>query len=409
MLKKFLFIATLLTFPISLIGWEIWVRRTIRRLRSDFQWLITEQDEAPDLDPHGLSKFIANGYDPELGWVRKPNTQGTDRGRGANAQWSIDALGARKDPYMEGAPIRVVVVGDSYAFSRQVGDSEAWPAVLGRLLTIRVINFGVGNYGVDQAVLRYRRDGHIPGLRVGILGVVPETMTRIHSAWKHYSEYGNTFAFKPRFHLSGGQLELLPNVIDSPEGFARYRDYLPMIRQRDYFYKTKFRRDMIRTPYLWHWLVKRRNRRLVALLLQRERHRVTNSYDEACEAAPFRSVLQRNIRIAAKMYEKPECLALFKALVLLFAAEVRAAGAEPVFAMFPQLLDLECFGNDQPYRPLLNQLAPSLHVVDALEALGDAHIRTLYAEDTYGGHYSAQGNDIIARLMARHIAPLLQK
>jgi hypothetical protein len=274
---------------------------------------------------------------------------------------------------------------------------------------VRVVNFGVGNYGLDQAVLRYRREGRIHGARVAVLGVVPETMTRIHNAWKHYSEYGNTFAFKPRFCLRNGQLLLLPNVIDSPEGFTRYRDYLPVLRERDSFYRTKFRRDMIRTPYLWHWLTKSRNRDLVDMLQERERRRAEGSCDEAFEAAPFRSVLERNLRLAGKMYGDPQCCALFKALVVLFAEEARAAGAEPVFVMFPQLLDLECFGRDQPYRPLLDDLSDFIHVVDALEAVAPADMHSLYAADTYGGHYSSEGNAMIARLMTGHIAPLLQE
>ena len=30
---------------------------------------------------------------------------------------------------------------------------------------------------------------------------MPETILRVHSFWKHYLEYGNTLAFKPRFEI----------------------------------------------------------------------------------------------------------------------------------------------------------------------------------------------------------------
>jgi hypothetical protein len=46
-------------------------------------------------------------------------------------------------------------------------------------------------------------------------------------------------------------------------------------------------------------------------------------------------------------------------------------------------------------------------VIDALEALKDADSTTIYVEDTYGGHYSAGGNAIIAQLIAHHVGPLL--
>ena len=393
----------------SVVACEVLARRMIRKLRAGFQWLITEQDAAPDLDQEGLSKFIPNGYDPELGWMRKPNTSGTEPGGHGTVSWTIDETGGRKDPYMEGYPVRVIAVGDSYTFGRQVADEDAWPALLGRSLGVRVLNLGVGNYGLDQCILRYQREAPMPGVDAVILGVVPETMARIHSSWKHYSEYGNTFAFKPRFRLNDDKLELLPNVIDIPQKFERYRDYLSVLQIQDYFYSSKFRHDMIRSPYVWHWLTKPRNRVLVALLRERERRRTNGTCDRSCEDAPFRSVMGRNVRLAGQMYGKGECCALFKALVHLFAEDVRAAGAEPVFVMFPQLLDLKCFGDRQPYRPMFDELGEHLLVVDAAEALAGSDRHTLYAQDIYGGHYSIEGNVIIAGLMKRYVDTFVQR
>lgn len=386
---------------------ELTSQRLIRRLRADFQWLIDDRDERPELDPRGLERFVAQGYDPELGWTRKPNTAGVEQGRDGPIEWHIDAAGAREDRAMDDAPARIVAVGDSYTFGRQVRDQDAWPAVLGRLLGARVLNFGVGNYGLDQAVLRYRRDGHAPGAVVALLGVVPETIVRIHSAWRHYSEYGNTFAFKPRFRLRGGELELLPNVIDTADGFARYRDQLPVLRERDYFYAHKFRLDLIRFPYVWHWLARPRNRQLVRLLRDRERRRLAGTSDARSEALPFRSVMVRNIRMAGALHGDPDCRALFVALVRAFAADARAAGAQPVFVMFPQLLDLECFGASQPYRPALDELAPDLLVIDAAEALRSHAREALYAEDVFGGHYSVEGNAAIARFLEPRLGSLI--
>lgn len=46
-----------------------------------FQWLIIAKDEKPTLSQEGLKKFIPDGYDPELGWIRKPNTEHNEKGR----------------------------------------------------------------------------------------------------------------------------------------------------------------------------------------------------------------------------------------------------------------------------------------------------------------------------------------
>ncbi len=85
-----------------------------------------------------------------------------------------------------------------------------------------VDNFGVGNYGFDQALLRLERE--LPSLecRVVIMGVVPETISRVQSYWKHYFEYGNTLAFKPRFILEGDRLVHHPLTVWKPEDFETY-------------------------------------------------------------------------------------------------------------------------------------------------------------------------------------------
>ena len=65
-----------------------------------------------------------------------------------------------------------------------------------------VLNFGVGNYGMDQAYLRLKREYDKNRTEIVILAVVPETIVRVLNVYKHYYEYGNTFGFKPRFILS---------------------------------------------------------------------------------------------------------------------------------------------------------------------------------------------------------------
>ena len=82
-----------------------------------------------------------------------------------------------------------------------------------------------------------------------IIMVVPETICRIQTTWKHYSEYGNTLAFKPRFLLNGDQLIYQKNLIDKKEKYLKYADYLDEIQSNDYFYNAKFKHDILTFPY----------------------------------------------------------------------------------------------------------------------------------------------------------------
>ena len=54
--------------------------------------------------------------------------------------------------------------------------------------------------------------------------VVPETIARIHSYWRHYFEYGNTLAFKPRFAIEKDGLKLYELFIKDQESFKKIEE-----------------------------------------------------------------------------------------------------------------------------------------------------------------------------------------
>ena len=60
---------------------EVLIYTIIKSANKNFQWLIMQKDEKPELSKSGLKKFFVHGYDPELGWVRKPNTFHNELGR----------------------------------------------------------------------------------------------------------------------------------------------------------------------------------------------------------------------------------------------------------------------------------------------------------------------------------------
>lgn len=130
----------------------------INYLRKGFQWLITSHDEYPVLDPKGLRKFIEHGYDSELGWIRKPNTEKEEIGKYGKTQYHINHIGSRRNPGHEEQPKAIACYGDSFAFARQVNDNETFEWHLSEMTRTNVLNFAVGNYGLDQALLRLKRE-----------------------------------------------------------------------------------------------------------------------------------------------------------------------------------------------------------------------------------------------------------
>lgn len=386
----------------------------IKKLRKDFQWLITAEDEVPIFPSDLLKRFFDNSFDPELGWVTKANTQVQERGGTVGEQsgqykkstYHINGQGCRMNPGYEDCTAIISTYGDSFVFSRQVEDDETWQHFLSRLSHSNVLNFGAGNYGFDQALLRLKREYERNPTPVVIIGVVPETIVRILSVWKHYSEYGNILAFKPRFEINNGGLTVIRNVIDSQDKFGSFREYLPHLQEHDYFYKNKFRRDILRFPYLFS--IMRNCRRNVPLITSLTVRKILPAMgiEDPGRNRPWKMVLERNFTIVRNLYRSPCAVDLFLKILEDFAVWGRKKGFHPVFLLMPYLHDLlyikeqECY-----YAKFVTQAREILQTIDLTEPLLNMDsLDTIYAHDFYGGHLSRAGNEFIARIIADHLA-----
>ena len=401
-------ITVLINIILGLIFLEAVLFFGVRTLRKQFQWLITEQDECPSLDVEALRKFYDYSHDPVLGWVRRPNTSGIEKGRNKNVRFYVDDRGARVNPYSGKEESRIAVFGDSYAFCRQVEDNETWPYHLSGMIKTPILNFGVGNYGIDQAILRYERTALPDSVKVVVLCFVPETICRVHSMWKHYLEFGNTFAFKPRFVLSEGILELRPNPMQNFSDFEKLRDRLPEIQKTDYFYKNKFKKIQFRFPYTVSFLRNiKRNSSLIGLLVMRKIARLLKWKSPWLEEAPFGVVMSGNIDDAHRLYKENETSMLLEAILLRFKKSAEERGHHPVVLVMPQLIDLKKLNQSKKsYVPFFEGLSQKMDISDMTAWCASAKPEdSLYAEDVYGGHFSNEGN----RLVAGHLAPWLSQ
>jgi len=385
---------------------ELVATGTVHWLKSHCQWIITPQDLTPAIDSAGLQRFLDHGWDSELGWVRKSNTSGIDKGWGeTHATYQIGAQGARLSPSFETAPMAALAYGDSYTFCRQISDGDTWPEKLSLSLNGRVANFGVGNYGIDQALLRLEREFDEHPAPIVIMGIVPETINRILSLWKHFSEYGNVFAFKPMFTLDNNKsLQLIANPAYDPKQFLRINELLPELKKQDFFFMRKFMADMLRFPYLWH--------------LWRSRHRniplLKTAFTDRCghtNHAAFNEVMMRNIELAAKLFSEKEPTDLLAGITKRFADFVHGKGATPVLIFLPQLYDLKHIRTgDHYYADFIDKISKYLTVIDLGPVFAkEANDSQNYINDQYGGHLSSVGNKIAAQTIGQVIEPLLNQ
>ena len=357
----------------------------VRYVRKKFQWFITPEDEYPIIEEEGLKRFLDHGFDSELGWVRHPGT------KKETEQYSINEKGSRTNPGHESLPITVSTYGDSFCFCRQNKDNETWQWFLSEYTKSNVLNFGVGNYGLDQAYLRMKREYPKNKTDIVIMCVVPSTIVRILCVWKHYNEYGNTLGFKPRFEIKDHKVLEIKNIIDSKEKFYKLFDYVPILQQHDYFYKTKFKKEMIRFPYIYYILKNpKRNIPIIYYVLTKQNQKA------------LMKIMNINLKLRVDLFKKSEPTALFQCLIEMFKIYAKENNFKPVLLMIPQKDDIEYIKKNGHYYDDLLKCLKDITVIDAYKAFKNLNLDQLYSDDNkYGGHPNKDGNQIIAQTIQK--------
>lgn len=171
-------------------------------------WLAEQQaDLASDQRSGSMGAF-----DPELGWT---NVAGARTGLSADRPFSYNSIGARSvreyDPAPAPGVVRLACFGESFTHGDEVGDPDCWPALLeSGDPGIEALNFGVGGYGTDQALLRMERQG-LHGARVAVLGFMLENIGRNVNRYRPlWHPRTPTCIAKPRFIRTPAGLELVP-------------------------------------------------------------------------------------------------------------------------------------------------------------------------------------------------------
>lgn len=392
---------------LGLLALELVLRALVGWLRRDFQWLITAADETPVIAPAAIDDFMARSFDPELGWLRKPGTRGVDRTEAGEVAFHIAADGTRRNPGFDGTAAGTIVFGDSFAFARLVADDHTWAHLLSHELDHNVANYGVGNYGIDQAVLRLEREIVASAARDALIAVVPETVARINSYWKHYFEYGNVLAFKPLFVEENGRFRLLPPAMRERADFDDLARRLDLVRAADPFYRSKFRRDMFTGSYLHGLLLgPARNR---ALLLRLLAGRVLGRRSQA-RSAGFARVLLENFKETRRLYGDDATVRKYEYLVRRARQLCHAHGKRLTLVIIPQLVDLENgLPADADYRSAIERLRAICPVVDfSPQFARRVDYRDLYVHGALGPHLSKHGNACVAAALARtlNVTPL---
>jgi hypothetical protein len=319
-------------------------------------------------------------HDADLGWSPRPGFR--------SERYAVNNAGVRADrdhsPGPEADRLRLAAFGDSFTFGMDVADAFAYPEQLARLdPALEVWNFGVPGYGLDQALLRYEKEGRKRRPRVVVIGFMSENVFRVVSVFRPFYLASSELPLaKPRFVPRDGGLSLIPNPLPRLEDYRnlleRPREVLERLGQHDLHFRTRMHAgplDALATVRL---------------------------------AKLARETLLPPTEVVRKGAYNVEGEA-FQVTVRLFASFYRTVtqdGAEPVILLFPDRSDIERHRRDgtTQYRPLLEFLeAGGYRFVDAMDALktrGAVHAVSELAPS----HYSPLGN----RLVAEHLLERLR-
>jgi hypothetical protein len=317
-------------------------------------------------------------FDAELGWCPRPGQQyGLYVHDGSGSRLQIAPLLAPSPPPVR----RVVTVGCSFTEGAEVAGAETWSALLdARHEDLEVANLGVAGYGVDQAYLRYRRDGRVLEPDEVWLGFLPEATLRITAQFPPTCmHWAPMIDFKPIFVLGpGDEIELVPSPTKDYSAFqvllADQSAFLAAVGRTDHWVQRTPSAFAPRGSSWMHWFASTR---------------LWVSWRESGD------------RDSARYLRDPESdvYRLLRAIVLQFERDVREDGARFRMLVLPSRPDLlDARGPDgPPWELFLEDLtARGVECIDttpALLAVGAA------AETSFWmplGHYTPEGNRVVA-------------
>ncbi len=321
---------------------------------------------------------------PVLGWVNRPNcTSG-------NGLYHYNSQGLRSAPreytaLPDSGVLRIALFGDSFTHGNDVPYEHTFGGLLeARLesagIKAEVMNYGVGGYGIDQAMLRFHEYAMDAGAHLAVLGFQAENLKRNMNILRPLYDPRTSLPFaKPRFVLTEDGLGMLNMPVMPVEQVVPTLLNLDnwQLAPYEYFYTTD--------DYESTWW---RSSRLLATAADL----LFGGDDEW--------LLKRILYGKAE-----EEYALGWAVIKAFAADVNETGATFMIVHLPTQQDMGVYSQlgRWMYQRFLDALAQQYLLVNPDQVLMQAGAESGF-RNLFAGHYTLLGNQIVADALFEHIA-----
>ena len=390
-------------FIYSIIIFEIFLYVIIKILNRNFKWILIKKNENFIFNNTKFTNFINTSYDKELGWDKKPNSTGFDLAVSSKKKikYKIDKNGSR-DLFFKFNTSKISSFGDSYVFCRNVNDRSTWQTFLSKKIKSNVLNYGVGNYGLDQIYLKFKKKSHKKN-KIILIGFVPETICRIQSYWKNFLEFGNYYGFKPVFFFKKKFL-LKKNPIKENTLFKNLPNIASYCSKFDRFYNEKFIRHIFKFPYSITFLKFPiyYSKIIFFLIVSKILKFFKYKYHENFYDLALSCVIKNNIKNSHSLYKDYKSLKILKHLLRKIKYFSKKNKQKLVFIIFPQLDDLK-LNSRINYQKFLISLKKNYNIIDLTESFLNINYEKIYTNDKYGGHLSKKGNMIASNLIYKYL------
>jgi lysophospholipase L1-like esterase len=330
-------------------------------------------------------------YDPDLGWSIRPNREadgGFYHSNTAGFRSSVHQKTISLEPAV--GILRIALFGDSFTHGSDVPFEDSWGAILEDRLNqkgvqVEVLNFGVPGYAIDQAFLRWRKNGKPFHPNIVLFGFQNSNVKRNMNLIRVlYSPDTGLIFSKPRFVLEDHSLRLVNVPALPPENLPATLKNIDKweLKEYEFFFKKA---NYIDSPLYASRLVTF----AISGLSTRFSHR-RKDYDFFAPDSMSRKLTMRIIQE--------------------FHQDVTKQNAKFVIVHLPTRKPLKKLRSKEAlkYQGLLNDLVSRYHIIDPADELlqmaEKKSLDALFGVDT--GHYSAIGNGVVGEAVAKGITAL---
>lgn len=387
---------------------ELLIFFIFKKFKKNFQWLIDNSDLYPKFSDGLIKKYNKKIFNKDLGWDNQTNKKSSEiilKDKRFKFEYNFDKEGSR----ITGNNFKsekISFFGDSYAFCRCSQDNQTIQHYLEKKLKYKIKNYGVGNYGLDQVYLKIKKKiTKITESKNIIIIFVPETISRIHSYWKHYLEFGNILGFKPKFTIKNKKIILNTNHLCKLNKI-RINEKIADLQKKDVFFKKKFLKNIFKFPYLFSFFKNMRKNSLIFYYLFLNKILNDKKYYEKA----FGVVVKNNLIESQKLYIKKEYNQLLEKIMIEIDNYLKKNKKNVFFFIVPQLFDLKIKSKLIYSTFFFNSLSKrkKLNIFDLSSEMKKIYdIEKYYFDDFYGGHLNYKGNRLVSSIIFSKIKNLL--